>query len=150
MSIANKEVCGRFHELFRTGNIELARAVLAEDFVWRTPVRAQLSEATGAGADRNGIVEFAARLRAAFPDLQFTVTNTLAQGDRVVAAWSFAGTHRGAWAGAAASGRPVRVAGINTLRICNGQVFEMWHHWDEMELLQQVDAMPPLPWGVRL
>ena len=42
---------------------------------------------------REGIKQFYGALRAAFPDIHFTVEDQIADGDRVVTRWTASGTH---------------------------------------------------------
>src|SRR5437660_643887 len=53
----------------------------------------------------------------AFPDLQFTVEEMIAEGDLVVTRRTFSGTHRGALFGIPATGKRVTVTGIDISRV---------------------------------
>lgn len=54
---------------------------------------------------------------AAFPDLQVTITDILAEGDKVVIWYAARGTHRGEFEGIAPTGRRVNWIGSDLLRI---------------------------------
>jgi steroid delta-isomerase-like uncharacterized protein len=64
--------------------------------------------------------------RTAFPDVQLTVDDLIAQDDRVVARWTSRGTHQGEFAGIPPSGRRIEVMGISIFLVQNGQVQEEW------------------------
>lgn len=53
----------------------------------------------GKTPDREGLKAFVAYLRAAFPDIHFTIEDQLAEGDKVVTRWAVAGTQQGEFAG---------------------------------------------------
>ena len=81
-------------------------------------------------------------LRSAFPDLEFTVEDQIAEGDRVATRWTARGTHRGPFSGIPATGRPGTIAGTSTHRIADGRVVECWTTMDELGLLRQIGAIP--------
>jgi len=78
----------------------------------------------------------------AFPDLQVTVEDLLADGDKVVARVSIRGTHQGALRGISPTGKPISVMAINILRIVNGQIVEHWGLADRLSTLQQLGVVP--------
>ena len=78
----------------------------------------------------------------AFPDVQATVEELLADGDRVVARVSYRGTHQGAFRSISPTGKPISVMAINILRIVNGQIVEHWGLADRNSALQQLGVVP--------
>ncbi|MGH9659625.1 MAG: ester cyclase, partial [Bryobacteraceae bacterium] len=78
----------------------------------------------------------------AFPDCRITVSNIIAEGDRVAAPYTFAGTQRGELNGIPASGRQVTIQGIVTARIAQGKIVEEQVVWDTLSLVQQLGASP--------
>jgi steroid delta-isomerase-like uncharacterized protein len=89
-----------------------------------------------------GIRQFYGALRAAFPDLHFTVEDQVAAGDRVVTRWTASATHSGAFQGLPPTGRQIRLAGIDIDRFANDKVVECWPVMDELGLLHQLGALP--------
>lgn len=89
-----------------------------------------------------GLNQFYSTLRAAFPDFHCTIEDQIAEGDRVVTRWTARATHQGEFQGIPASGKPVRLAGIDIDRIVGGKVVECWPYADELGLLQQLGAIP--------
>jgi steroid delta-isomerase-like uncharacterized protein len=81
-------------------------------------------------------------LRSAFPDLEFTVEDQIAEGDRVATRWTARGTHRGPFSGLPGTGRPGMVEGTSTHRIADDKVIECWTSMDELGLLRQIGALP--------
>lgn len=82
--------------------------------------------------------KFVQALIHAFPDVQYTVEDTVVQGDRVVTRWSATGTHRGPFAGMAPTHRNVIKVGITIFRIEDGRVAELWNVWDQHGLVAQL------------
>jgi steroid delta-isomerase-like uncharacterized protein len=98
----------------------------------------------GLAAGAQGMKDFQAPYFAAFPDVQFTVEDQIAEGDQVVARWTARGTHRGTLMGIAPTGKHVTVTGIAIWRVEQGKMAEMWQNWDALGLLQQVGAIPQI------
>ena len=64
---------------------------------------------------------FFRNMRGAFPDLQITIEDIVAEADKVMVRALLQGTHSGGNLGVAATGRRVRVAGIVLVRIANAK-----------------------------
>jgi steroid delta-isomerase-like uncharacterized protein len=82
--------------------------------------------------------------RTAFPDLQVTIEDQIAEGDRVVTRWTVRGTHNGPFAGMPATGKPVTVTAIHIHRIHEGKIAELWEQINLLGLLQQLGVVPPV------
>ena len=83
-----------------------------------------------------------APLSAAFPDVQFTVDDVLAEGDRVLVRWTGKGTHTGTpFLGVATSGKPVEWSGMNAFRFQCGRIIEGWSEANGLALLRQIGGM---------
>jgi steroid delta-isomerase-like uncharacterized protein len=80
--------------------------------------------------------------RNAFPEIQMTVEDLIAEGDKVVTRWTARGTHQGELMGIPPSGNPVEVTGITIDRIEGGKVVETWANYDALGMMQQVGAVP--------
>lgn len=89
-----------------------------------------------------GTKQFFTELRNAFPDLHFTITDQVAEGDKVVTYYTAEGTHTGAFKGIPPTGKRIRVVAIDIDRLANGKVAECWSNMDELGLLQQLGAIP--------
>jgi len=127
----NKRVARRyFDEILNAGNFSASSTLLASDFVFRNPpVLAR------------GIDEFEAAIgsvRAAFPDLRFTIHDEIAESDKVVFRWTVTGTQRGEFLGHPASGRTINVTGINIFRIIQGKIQEVWVNMDRLGEAEQL------------
>jgi predicted ester cyclase len=134
MSQDNKARIRRvIEEVYNRGDLDLVDEVATADLV----IHAGPQDIRG----RDGAKQYVAALRAAFPDLRFTIEDQIAERDMVVTRWSARGTHRGAFQGVAATEREVRLAGADIDRIVGGKVVECWAHVDELGLLRQLGAV---------
>jgi steroid delta-isomerase-like uncharacterized protein len=98
----------------------------------------------GIGGDTTGFEEFSERwglFFTAFPDLEFTVDQVVAEEDLVATHWTATGTHRGEWLGIAPTDREVTWQGINIFRFECGQIVESWGTADHLGLLSQLGAI---------
>lgn len=87
--------------------------IFADDLVGHEPSR-----------DLHGLRYSLAGSRSTFPDIRVTVEDLVAEGDRVVARWSFRGTQRGKVLGVAPTGRRVTVTGMIFYRISEDGISE--------------------------
>ena len=92
-------------------------------------------------AGPEGFKDLAAVFRTAFPDGRFIIEDILAEGDKVVTWASFTGTHEGPLQGIPPTGRRVKVKDIDLYRLENGKIVELWAHFDQLSMLQQLGVM---------
>ena len=123
-------------EVWNRGNYAIIDELVARDVVIHA------SQPTNEIHGPEGIEQFYATLRAAFPDIHFTVEDQVAEGDRVVTRWTARATHKGEFQGIPATGKQVSVTGIDIDRLANGKVVECWPVADELGLLQQLGVVP--------
>ena len=81
---------------------------------------------------------------AAFPDLRFAVEETVAEKEKVVARWTFSGTHKGKFMGVPATNKKVSVDGITIHYFAGGKIMDSFTNWDALGMMQQLGAVPPL------
>ena len=68
--------------------------------------------------------------RSAFPDLNVTVEDLVAEGNKVAARWSWGGTHRGELMGIPPTSKQVAASGTSIHRIAEGKIVESWFNFD--------------------
>jgi steroid delta-isomerase-like uncharacterized protein len=90
----------------------------------------------GTGTDY--VKEVVRALIAAFPDLRLTVEDIVQEGDRLSARVTVEGTHEGAFAGIAPTGRTVKVTNFAIYRLRDDRIAEMWSLVDMHQLRQQL------------
>jgi len=89
-----------------------------------------------------GFKVFWRNMRAALPDVQISIEDTVVEGDRVVVRVVLEGTHRGEGLGVSPTGRRVKIAGIVLVQFADGRIIRGWNSWDQLGLLQQLGAIP--------
>jgi steroid delta-isomerase-like uncharacterized protein len=88
----------------------------------------------------DGVKQFFATFRDAFPDAAVTIDELLVDGDRVAVATTLTGTHEGELMGMAPSGRSVAVTGIDIVRIERGRIVEHRGLTDTVGLMRQLSG----------
>jgi steroid delta-isomerase-like uncharacterized protein len=138
MSLAdNKNVVSRFlEEVMNKGNQAVGDQLVATGFVDHSPM-------PGFSPDATGFKKGLAAVRAAIPDMKYTIEDIIAEGDKVVARWRASGTHKGEMFGIPPTGKSTTVTGMDIFRVANGKLVEFWLNWDQLGMLQQLGAIPP-------
>jgi len=86
---------------------------------------------------------YATAFLTAFPDdLQVTVEDTVAAGDKVAARWTARGTHNGPLRGVAPSGKDVKWLGVGLFYLSGGRIKDIWALNDALGMMQQIGAIP--------
>jgi predicted ester cyclase len=81
-------------------------------------------------------------MRGAFPDIQWTLQETVCEGDKIVARFETRGTHQGPFLGVPASGKAIRMTVINIYRFADGKIVEERGQPDIFGLMVQIGAIP--------
>lgn len=138
MSKENKAIVNRFYKEFANqGNLSVADELVASDFVDHNPPSPDVA------AGRDGVKQVFAMFRKAFPDMNMTVEDQIAEGDKVVSRMKFQGTHKGEMMGIPSTGKKVSMGLIDILRVKNGQITEHWGESDNLGMMQQLGVVPP-------
>lgn len=117
-----KALISRWIEARNTHNLEAATALFAED--WHNRLRGAFNATTNA-----------------FPDVNITINEMIAEGNRVAMHWTFTGTHRGEFQGIPATGKAVSWTGIDIYTVMDGKIVEHMRVGDMLGLLQQLGAI---------
>ncbi|RPJ20500.1 MAG: ester cyclase [Chloroflexi bacterium] len=80
----------------------------------------------------------------AFPDLQFTVTDTVIQGSRVATIWVAEGTHQGTIMNIPPTGHKVEVRGVSVIDVEDGLIVRGQYIWDLAGMLRHMGLLPEL------
>ena len=92
--------------------------------------------------------EYRALLRAlhsAFPDLDGTLSEIVAEGDLVAYRWSSTGTHEGEYLGVPPTHKRVVATGLTISRFRDGQIVEEWASWNKVSVLHRLGIIPISP-----
>jgi len=82
---------------------------------------------------------------AAFPDLRFTVEDTVAEKDKVAASWTISGTHKGEYWGVRPTNKKISLDGITIHHIANGKIIDSYISSDTVGLMRQLGLVPARP-----
>jgi len=132
----NKALARRAWEVvFNQRNLDALYEFNAADAVWHQPDQ-----------DLQGSEEakqWLARLFEAPPDLNASVEDVIAEGDKVVIRYTSRGTHQGETGGLGPpTGRQIELGGIAVQRFEDGKIVEFWDRFDNLSLLQQLGLAP--------
>ena len=120
----NKAIARRyFEEILNKGNTATIDSVIAADVIFRNPPTVI-----------KGIAEFrqlVATLRAAIPDLHFTLEDEFGEGNKVATRWVMRGSQG-----------KLNVSGMDIFLIENGKVREIWVNMDTLAQAQQMGMVP--------
>jgi len=119
------------------GTLDVVDEFIASDYVLHTP-----TATTGEVRGTEGYKQLISMQRSAAPDLNFTVEDQIAEGEKVVTRYSASGTHQEEFMDAAPTGNQVTTTGIVISRIVDGKIVEEWLEWDVLGLMQQLGAIP--------
>ena len=134
----NKALIQRwFEEVWNQGDANVIDELLAEDGVIHGLVDASGNPVYGL----EGFHTFHTQFRGAFPDINVSVDDVIAEGDKVVARCSVRGKHTGEHLGFEATNAPVQFEGVAIVRIKNGKIVEAWNHFDFLEMNKQLGVL---------
>jgi len=134
----NKAAVRRFYEeVWGKGNLDVADELSVENFVDHNPVDPNLPPGI------EGFKQIVPMFRTAFPDLQFTVEDLIADGDKVVSRLTIRATHKGEFMGILPTGKQATITAIDIVRIVDGKMVERWGEVDMFRLMQELGGIPP-------
>ncbi len=133
----NRQIVSRYIEEFKNqGNHDIVDELVAPDFVHHfTDPRLP------PGPDALKLLGQA--IVAGFPDVQATVNDLIASGDKVIERTTASATHNGEFNGVPATGNRVTWTEIHIYRLSDGKIVELWSEIDLLALLAQIGALPP-------
>ena len=121
----NLRMLGAYSAAMDAGDTEAVFQFWSDDFVSHVTERVSPDRV---GTDVRGQeAEWWQQVRAAFPDMVFSVNLLIEQDDLVVSNWTVKGPHTGtAFYDVEPSGEPVEINGTAILRIRDGRIVEHW------------------------
>ena len=122
-------------EILNQGKLELIDELFAPEYVDRTPQ-------PDVAPTREGFRQWVTDLRTAFPDIRYTVEDTIEGGDRWVGRLTASGTMTGDFAGMPATGKRATWSEIHILRMADEHVIEHWGVIQELGMLVQLGVIP--------
>ena len=133
---SNANIVRQFIEkVLNRGEIDAAGQFFWEDMVEQVPL-------PGQGPGLEGLKEALRGLRAAFPDMHWTIHEQIAEGDKILSRFEWTGMHRGPFLGVPATGRPVKVWGMVIDRFEGGKIKDTRIIMDTLGLMVQLGVVP--------
>ena len=141
----NKAIVRRAYEGFNEGSVDVLDEVFAPNYTAHFP-------GTEPVVGRDAAKQLVGAFMDAFPDLVFTIEDQIAEGDRVATRWSARGTHKGEFKGfppkthgIPPTGNAVSFSATDIYLIADGQVTEEWNTLEQLDVMQQIGAIPAPP-----
>ena len=135
MSESNKDVLrGAIENVWNKGDLSAIAQYYAADVVIHGAL-------PGLPPGLEGVRQVISAYRAAFPDVQLTIEELIAEGDTVADRWMWTGTHKGEFMGIAPTGKKVKLGGVSIVRIADGKIVEIRSASDNLELMKQLGAI---------
>jgi steroid delta-isomerase-like uncharacterized protein len=133
----NKALYRRFiQEVFNEERVEALTSMLSKAYILQ-----DAPDDGPSGAD--AVKQVVRQYRTAFPDLQISIEEVVAEGDAVCARSVLRGTHQGQFMGIAATGRSVSMTSLSLVHIVDGRLASSCVKNDLPTLLRQLGAWPP-------
>lgn len=133
----NKALIRReYEEVWNGGKPDVIDELYAPDWVGHMPGRPDIH-------GPESIKQMAGVFYAAFPDMQYTIADMVAEGDKVAVRWTLIGTHKGALMGVSPTGVRVTLKGNSILRFADGKCVELWSSFDSRVMWLQLGVAPP-------
>ena len=133
-------VCRLYDEVFSQGRLSVVDEIVSPDFVDHIPTLLPGQPTRG----RESMRWFAQQYRAAFPDLQIAIEDTIVSDDRVVTRVTWSGTHEGMILGIDPTRRRINAMGIDIARITDGRIAEHWGQIDVLTIIAQLGFLPDI------
>jgi steroid delta-isomerase-like uncharacterized protein len=128
----NKDLVKRYTEAWNKGNSEFYEEFYAPDYVSYFPSNRLES------MSQEERIENRKMLLRAFPDLNQSIEELFAVGDRVIVRFIITGTHEGEFQGIPATGNKLEFSGIAIHRIKNGKIIEERTDMDVLGAMMQL------------
>src|SRR6266851_3205051 len=139
MSAANKAIVQRlYEEVWNERKLEVINEIISPSHALQAPNI--FGSSIGPEAYKRNVLLFL----AGYPDLHWTIEDTIVEKDKVVACWTISGTHKGDYMGVPATNKKVSVGGITIHHIAGGKIIDSHTTWDALGLMQQFGVVPAL------
>lgn len=136
MSVIANTFMRRFVQFINTADENLGEELISPSAVFHVPNQAEPMR----GAQ--GYLGVIAMMRSGFPDIQWTLEETIAEGENIAARFTMRGVHQGAFLGVPPTGKAIAVQAVNFYRLSNGQIVEERGQPDLLGLMRQIGAVP--------
>ena len=139
MSADNKAIVRRlYEEVWNRRKLEVVNELISPSHALQGP------NIFGSSIGPEAYKHEVSNLLGAYPDLRWAIEDIIAEKDKVVACWTYSGTHKGDYMGVPATNKKVSVGGMTIHHIASGKIIDSHTNWDALGLMQQLGAVPAL------
>ena len=128
----NRQKVERLFQTFNQGDLALVDTLVGAEYV-----------GPQGGRGPTGFKAVVVGLRSAFPDLHYSVDETVAEGDRVAVRWHWTGTHKGPFRVFPPTGKEVENTGVGIFHFQDGKIVAAVLETDRLGFLEQIGVVPP-------
>ncbi|KAJ1333146.1 ester cyclase [Microdochium nivale] len=125
----------RFLEFINSGDESIAREVVSESAEFHVPF---------GGPPLSGIagyMEILGMMRSAYPDIRWSLEETIIEGDKVFARFTISGTHQGDFLGTPATGKQISSQAFNIYKFADGKIVAERGLPDIFGMMAQIGAI---------
>lgn len=135
----NKQLVRRyFTEVLNKGKYEIIKDLFSPSFIFSGPATKKPVQGMP-----EGVYDFVASARHAFPDLYTSIENEIAEDNQVVVVWRLTGTHEHPFRGIKPSHKHISITGMDIFYIEQGRIEGMWAFFDMRSILEQLPHKKP-------
>jgi steroid delta-isomerase-like uncharacterized protein len=131
---ANQKALGKFAEAVQTGNFDAFKEVVSPQNIDHDPAPGQVQGPEGYRMLFTG-------LRTAFPDMSVTLETVVADEESIAFAYTLTGTQTGPLMGYPATGKKIKIRGMQISKFKDGMMVERWGSSDELGMLRQLGIL---------
>jgi steroid delta-isomerase-like uncharacterized protein len=124
-------------EAWNKGDLAVVNEVVAPDYIFRVAAGQEYK-------GPEGLAQSVRMYRTAMPDFHITISDILAEGDRVACRFTVQGTFTGELMGIAPTGKRFTSTGAVFIRFVGGKEVEALEFLDQLSMFQQLGVTPPM------
>ena len=132
----NNDFMKRFVAFINAASEEPAAEPVSADAVFHVPGRPEPLHGPA------GYLTIVAMMRSGFPDIRWSLEETICEGERIAARFTMRGTHQGPFMGVAPTRKTIVVQALNIYHLSNGRIIKEYGQPDLLGLLAQIGASP--------
>lgn len=126
-------------EIYNTGNMRLAEAIIAPNYV------GHYSSSSEAVVGLEGFKEWIESIRASYSDFMVGIDDIIVEDNMACLQWTVTGTNDGPLGDLPPTGKQIMIKGLTLARMMDGKIVEEWITWDMLDQNRQLGftVVPP-------
>ena len=135
---ANKDLVRQFAAAINAADWDALDSLVTEDFLRHSQATPDMQVRS-----RAEFRELQESFLASMPDQHITIELLVAEGDKVAASATYAGTLTGPMGDFPPTGKSAESKFVSIFRVEDGRLAELWVEWDNLAMLTQLGLFPP-------